>query len=841
MAVDKPPANPKFVVPTVLERPDERSDGTLDRTCRFPGCRQQTGQMVGKREPRDSRYAAGQILADEVLRVANTGFLELVDEPPGTASIARHQVSDPAWLRRRLWRLRCLARGLAFGSDSGRLLGSRPGRAGSPLLQAIRERRFGRVGAARSLNSGLCIGQGAVGSANERQAEVVCLVRVDEDPGSRLRLNREPLVSRLPAPAAEPLERAIVLGLLRRHVFRLAEGRHGRRPDAAQSSLMTTAEVPRASTRGGMGAIPFDGGVTFRVWAPHATGVSVVGSFNDWDSTRHPLASEQGGTWSVDVADASNGDEYKFSVRTSGGDVLRIDPRARRLTNSVGNAIVYPPDSFAWGDQAFRTPDWNDLVIYELHVGTFTAGMHGRPGTLEGVRRRLAYLRDLGVGAIQLMPPFEFAGDRSWGYNPAHTFAVESSYGAPDDLKALVKASHETGIAVLLDVVYNHLGPSDLDLWQFDGWSTDGKGGIYFYQDARSSTPWGETRPDFGRPEVRSFLRDNALQWLDEFRVDGLRWDATSYISSIGGSGSRAADRIDDGWRFMADVNGEMAERYPGRLMIAEDMQADPAVTLPGPEGGAGFGAQWDAGFVTAVRAALIPSSDADRNVAAVAQTLVVNPADAFKRVIYTESHDENANGAARVPEEVWPGYAHSWASKKRATLGSALVLTAPGIPMLFQGQELVEGSWFTDEEGVDWGLRDQHAGLLQLHRDLISLRRNVVDVSRGLRGPNTAVYHVNESERVIAYHRWQNGGPRDDVIVLANFSATPLPEYRIGVPRAGRWRVRFNSDWAGYDPEFETVESVDTDAARERRDGQRYSLQVGLGPYSVVILSQDD
>ena len=414
---------------------------------------------------------------------------------------------------------------------------------------------------------------------------------------------------------------------------------------------MIKRSAPLASTRAGMGAIPFDGGVTFRVWAPHAEAVSVVGTFNDWDPARDPLTAEDGGTWSADVPGAADGDEYKFAVRTAaGGEVLRIDPRARRLTSSVGNAIVYAADGFDWGDAEFRTPDWNDLVIYELHVGTFTPGMHGRPGTLNGVKGRLEYLRKLGVGAIQLMPPFEFAGERSWGYNPAHPFAVNSSYGDPDDLKALVKAAHEAGIAVLLDVVYNHLGPSDLDLWQFDGWSENGRGGIYFYQDDRASTPWGETRPDFGRPEVRAFLRDNAVQWLEEFRVDGLRWDATSYISSIGGGGSRAGDRIRNGWRFMADTNAELAELFPGRLMIAEDMQADPGVTRPVGDGGAAFGAQWDGGFVTAVRAALVPASDADRNVSAVAHALAVDPADAFKRVIYTESHDENANGASRVP-----------------------------------------------------------------------------------------------------------------------------------------------------------------------------------------------
>jgi 1,4-alpha-glucan branching enzyme len=604
---------------------------------------------------------------------------------------------------------------------------------------------------------------------------------------------------------------------------------------------MARPTAARLSTRAGMGAIPFEGGVAFRVWAPHADAVSVVGSFNDWDSARHPMAPEDGGMWSVEAPEATEGDEYRFAIRSGDRELSRIDPRARRLTSSVGNAIVYGAGGFDWGDDEFRTPDWNDLVIYELHVGTFAPGLDGRPGTFDSVRDRLEYLHDLGVGAIQLMPPFAFAGERSWGYNPAHPFAVESSYGAPDDLKALVRAAHQVGIAVLLDVVYNHLGPSDLDLWQFDGWSEDGKGGIYFYQDGRSSTPWGETRPDYGRAEVRSFLRDNAVQWLDEFRVDGLRWDATSYVSSIGGGGSRARDRIDDGWRFMADVNAELATRFPGRLMIAEDMQSDRAVTKLPRERGAGFGAQWDIGFVRAVRRALVTSSDADRDVAAVARALAADRADAFKRVVYTESHDENANGGSRVPEEVWPGYAHSWASKKRATLGSALVLTAPGIPMLFQGQELVEGSWFSDEGGVDWSLRQRNAGLLQLHRDLISLRRNVVDVSRGLRGPSIAVHHVNEKERVLAYHRWQNGGPRDDVIVLANFSATPLPDYRVGVPRAGRWRVRFNSDWDGYDVEFETVESVDANATREPRDGLKFTIEVGLGPYSVVILSQDD
>jgi 1,4-alpha-glucan branching enzyme len=394
---------------------------------------------------------------------------------------------------------------------------------------------------------------------------------------------------------------------------------------------------------------------------------------------------------------------------------------------------------------------------------------------------------------------------------------------------------------VILDVVYNHLGPSDLDLWQFDGWSERDKGGIYFYEDARSRTPWGDTRPDFGRAEVRAFLRDSAFQWLGEFRVDGLRWDATAYISSVDGGGSRADDRIADGWQFMADTNGEIAARYPGRLTIAEDLRSDPAVTNVPAGGGAGFGAQWDGRFVHSVRAALIAVDDDDRDVEAVAGVIEIDPDGAFRRVIYTESHDEDANGSARVPEEIWPGYANSWASKKRATLGSAVVLTSPGIPMLFQGQELVEGSWFSDDDPLDWTLRHRHAGLLRLHRDLISLRRNTVDVSRGLRGPNVRVHLVNTEAKVLAWHRWLDGGPRDDVIVLANFSAAAYDDYDVGVPRAGRWRVRFNSDWDGYDPEFETVDSLDADSEASPQDGMDQRITVGLGPYSVVILSQDE
>jgi 1,4-alpha-glucan branching enzyme len=212
---------------------------------------------------------------------------------------------------------------------------------------------------------------------------------------------------------------------------------------------------------------------------------------------------------------------------------------------------------------------------------------------------------------------------------------------------------------------------------------------------------------------------------------------------------------------------------------------------------------------------------------------------DAFQRVIYTESHDEVANGRSRVPETIWPGNASSWFSKKRSTLAAAIVMTAPGIPMLFEGQEILEDGWFDDQDPVDWSKLSTYAGIHDLYRDLIRLRRNWWDNTRGLRGQGTSVYHVNNSAKVVAYHRWDLGGPGDDVVVIANFSNTPFDNYTIGLPQAGAWYVRFNSDWSGYDSTFGDHPAWDFTAQAGAYDGMPYNGTLSLGPYTAVILSQ--
>jgi 1,4-alpha-glucan branching enzyme len=193
------------------------------------------------------------------------------------------------------------------------------------------------------------------------------------------------------------------------------------------------------------------------------------------------------------------------------------------------------------------------------------------------------------------------------------------------------------------------------------------------------------------------------------------------------------------------------------------------------------------------------------------------------------------------VPAEIDPAEPHSWWSKKRSTLGAALVFTAPAIPMLFQGQEILAQQPFVQPAPrVDWSGESTYAGILQLYRDLIHLRRNWFDTTRGLRGQGINVYHVNNAARAVAYHRWDAGGAGDDVVVLLNFANQGYESYTIGFPRGGRWRVRFNSDWSGYDPTFGTSPSDDTDAVPTPRDGLGFSGTVGIGPYTAIILSQD-
>jgi 1,4-alpha-glucan branching enzyme len=604
--------------------------------------------------------------------------------------------------------------------------------------------------------------------------------------------------------------------------------------DAPSNSSTTTGGGGKADSASTprLGASPDASGTTFRVWAPNADRVFVTGSFNQWNHTSDELTHGSDGVYAGAVAAAKPGDEYMYVIQHGGQTVVRADPRASQMTNSVGHSVIYDQNAYVWKTHDYHTPTFDDAVVYEMHLGTFNDQPGGNPGTWTSAIAKLDHLKDLGVNMLEVMPPAEFAGDFSWGYNGAYPFAPESAYGTPDDAKHFIDEAHARGMGVMIDVVHNHYGPSDLGMWCFDV-ECYNAGGIYFYTDGRLESGWGP-RPDFGRPEVRDFIVDNEQMWLDDYRADGLRWDSTVNIRSANGQD------IPEGWQTLQRANDWVDHNGSWKLMVAEDLQGNEWLTKTTGAGGAGFDTQWDAAFFHPVDRNLIEPNDANRSMVEIKGAIENRYAGrALARVIYTESHDEVANGKQRIPEMIWPGHADSTFSKKRSTLGAALVMTAPGIPMLFQGQEFLENGYFTDQVPLDWTKVDRFSGILAMYKDLIAMRRNTAGATRGLRGDNVNVFHVDDTNKVIAFHRWDQGGAGDDVVVVLNFGGTAFPQYDLGLPRAGTWKVRFNSDWQGYDPSFTGTPSNDTFASSGNRDGLAYQATIGIGAYSAVVLSQ--
>lgn len=615
------------------------------------------------------------------------------------------------------------------------------------------------------------------------------------------------------------------------------------------------------STRPFMGAIPFDDGggkgTTFRVWAPFANLVYVAGSFNGWSAASHPLSFEGSGFWSTDVPGALAGEQYLFVVGNPAlpSPLWHMDPYAREIIrdgNGNLNGVIATNNNEGIAEvPGYSTPPWNQMVVYEVHIRTFASGAGtvldewGTPtGSFDSLIQKLDYLAWLGINALEVMPLGEFLGDISAGYNPAYMFAVENEFGGPDGFRQFVQQAHQRGIAVIVDVVYNHLGVPAADMWKFDGWSADPeRGGIYFYNDWRWQTAFGD-RLDYGRPEVRQYLRDNALRWLEQRYADGLRWDSVGSLRNVHDSDSDHGADLPDGWSLCQWINGLIQQRQPWKISIAEDLKDNPWITKDSGSGGAGFNAQWGFNFFWKLHDAMTSSDDSGRDMNAVAWAIgQLYNGDAFQRVIYTESHDGVSVQAtppmARVPEMIWPGHADSWAAKKRSTLGAAVLLTSPGIPMLFMGQEFLTWGAWDDNIVLDWGSAWKFGGITNLYRDLIGLRRNLSGTTRGLQGQYTNIFKVDNDAKIIAYHRWSDGGPGDDVVVVLNFSNQGYSNLTLGFPRDGMWRVRLHSDWVGYDAYFGNWFSYDTQAGSPGVDPMPFSANVGIGPYSALILSQ--
>ncbi len=621
--------------------------------------------------------------------------------------------------------------------------------------------------------------------------------------------------------------------------------------------LVFLAAPPLASAADPLGAtLHNDGTTTFRVWAPFVDNVAV--KING--GALVPLTQEPGHTdpadttWIGTAPGTKAGDHYRYVIGLGGITREFNDPRAQQLTGFdlpdgfglPGNdgkpesVIVDPNPSVP----AFTEPTFNTMVIYELHVGTFN-------NTFKGAVQELDYLKSLGINAVEVLPitqnplfPDHTPADHDWGYDGVQFFAIKSKYGTPQDFKQFVIQCHQRQIAVIVDVVYNHLIGNNL-LNQFGGFTLPQiPNGIYLYGGDRAATSFGP-RPDYGRPQVRQYIIDNALSLLRDYGVDGLRFDDTIDIRTFG----QAHTTNNEGVALLQEINSAYRTtdpKQPGKITIAEDLQSSGDVTLQSGATGLEFNSQWDDTMVNTMRGVVTQINDSDRDIAAVKGAIEKKMAsDVFARVIYTENHDQVGHppGQDRLPAMIDRNINTSIFAKKRSTLAAAVMLTSPGIPMIFQGQEMLEtrAFGFNTPTNVDFGRATDpnFKGIVQMYRDLIALRRNVAGTARGLTGQNLNVFHADNTNKMLAYHRWENGGPGDDVVVVANFSNVPMQNLNIGFPRQGQWHVRFNSGANVYDSSFINGDSFDTTANPGGQDGLNFNANVGIGPYSVVIFSQ--
>ena len=577
-----------------------------------------------------------------------------------------------------------------------------------------------------------------------------------------------------------------------------------------------------------MGANLVADGATFRAWAPHARSMHVIGDFNNRQRNDASLLTrDQHGHWRGFIPGVRDRQRYMFYVVGDGGEGPKRDPYARELQTPFPSDCIIRKTDFPWHESGYVTPRFPDFVIYQLHVGTFfTPNLPGKAGTFLDVARKIPHFTDLGVTAIQLMPIQEFQTKFSLGYNgtdyfsPEMDFAVEDAQIGPylaqvnqlldalgrsryqvedlrgemNQLKALVDLCHLYGLAVILDVVYNHAGGDfgDQSLYFFDRQSNQNNRNSLYFTDVGHA---GGLVFDFAKPEVRDFLIQNAKFFLDEYRIDGLRYDQVSVIDH---------DGAPHGWSFCQDLTSTLRHHKPGVLEKAEYWNVNPYVVKPPPEG-AGFDTTLTDGLRIAIRNVIGNASAPDErplDLSGLARSLWPEGFNEQWRFVQgPENHDTVYNcREQRIARLGDPSNPRSWYGRSRARVATGISLTAPGIPMLFMGQEFLEDKQWSDNFEFHQNLLLHWAGLdardkqmldhVRFTRELINLRWRYP----GLRGQGFRVVHVHDQNRVLAFHRWVEGEGRD-VIVIAHLGNFNRFDYRIGFPGGGDWSEVFNSD----------------------------------------------
>ncbi|MEU4567458.1 1,4-alpha-glucan branching protein GlgB [Micromonospora sp. NPDC023956] len=550
-----------------------------------------------------------------------------------------------------------------------------------------------------------------------------------------------------------------------------------------------------------LGARVVEAGVAFAVWAPNARGVQVVGEFTGWgpDDGWPMRCLGSSGVWEILVPGATVGQRYKYRILGADGHWRdKADPMAAYAEVPPATASVVHRSTYQWSDaewlarRARRQPHREPMSVYEVHLGSWRPGL----GYRELAEQLTAYVTDLGFTHVEFMPVMEHPFGGSWGYQVTGYYAPTSRFGDPDAFRHLVDTLHAAGIGVILDWVPAHFPKDDWALARFDGTP------LYEHPDPRRGEhpDWGTYVFDFGRREVRNFLVANALYWLDEFHVDGLRVDAVAsmlYLDYSRGEGQWEPNRHGgrenlEALAFMQEVNATVYKDHAGAVMIAEESTAWPGVTRATSEGGLGFGFKWNMGWMhdTLLYTSKDPIYRQHHH-----HQLTFSLAYAFsENYVLPISHDEVVHGkgslVGKMPGDLWQKLANV-----RALL--AYMWAHPGKQLLFMGCELGDEREWSEERGLDWYLLHDpaRAGVQRLVKDLNAVYRDTPALWAQDTDPAGFRWIAGDDvvNNTASFIRIAPDG--STLVCVANFSARPLHDYRVGLPAGGTWTEVVNTD----------------------------------------------
>jgi 1,4-alpha-glucan branching enzyme len=642
-----------------------------------------------------------------------------------------------------------------------------------------------------------------------------------------------------------------------------------------------------------LGVNLLDGGATCRTWAPAAQEVYLAlrdpgaATPSAWrKNSGDLLVKDSNGYWSGFFPGVKDGDEYRFYVVGVGSEGFKRDPYARELHMDgypECNCIVRDPNSYPWHDQGFRPPAFNDLLVYQFHFGVFYArdeqGTDIRPHRVckfLDVVDRIEYLSDLGVNALMPLPFQEYQTENSLGYNGTDLFSPEMDYavrtaelapyvarvnrllkakgypemtaaqltGQVNQLKAFIDLCHLYGIAVIADVVYNHAGGGfdQQSIYFFDRQpDSDKNNSLYFISDDAGT---GGLVFAFWKQEVRQFLIDNGKMLLQDYHLDGLRYDQVTIIDEHGG------------WSFCQDLTDTLRYLKPGAVQIAEYWGGERWKGVARRPDGMGFDVGYSDTLRDSLRGAVREATGgihAHVSLDKVRDALYLTYREPGRWTVFQclENHDlldfNHNDKQPRIAALADQSNPRSWYARSRAKVATGILLTSPGVPMIFMGQEFLEDKYWTDWtgrpelliwwdglEGNDKNMSDQH----RFTREMMWLRRK----HPALRGDGLNVFHVHNDNRVIAFHRWLPGSGRD-VLVVASFNEQTFynHSYRIGLPGAGHWHEVFNSDIydSFFNPDAQgnpggiTAEGIGW-------DGLPYSAGITLPANTILVFARD-